>query len=93
MHPVNVSGDSTTNLQGHTEGSFISNITNYSPGQMSRGVSLPDLQTSPSTNMSKNQASQNSILDISAMVPSVVSPAPRRSGPEQAVTTAVLSLD
>ena len=77
LHPVNVSGNSTSNLQGHTEGSNISNITNYSSGPMSRGVSLPDVQSSPST---YNQASQNSTSDQSPMVPSVVSPAPRRSG-------------
>ena len=77
LHPVNVSGNSTSNSQGHTEGSNISNITNYSSGPMSRGVSLPDVQSSPST---YNQASQNSTSDQSPMVPSVVSPAPRRSG-------------
>ena len=44
---------------------------------MSRGVSLPDVQSSPST---YNQASQNSTSDQSPMVPSVVSPAPRLSG-------------
>ena len=80
LHPVNVLGNSTFNLQGHTEGSNISNITNYSSGPTSRGVSLPDVQSSPSTNMSNNQTSQSSISDQSPIVPSVVSPAPRRSG-------------
>ena len=77
LHPVNVSGNSTSNLQGNTEGSNISNIANYSSGPMSRGVFLPDVQSSPST---YNQASQNSTSDQSPMVPSVVSPVPRRSG-------------
>ena len=76
LHPVNVSGNSTSNLQGHTEGSNISNITNYSSGPMPRGVSLPDVQSSPSTNLSNNQISQNSTSDQGPMVLSVVSPAP-----------------
>lgn len=78
---VNISGDSTSRSMDHMEDSNISNVTNYSSGPVSRGVSSrSDIRSSPSTRMSNTIDTVNSTSDRSTTVPLRVSPVRRRSG-------------